>query len=63
LHVVYAQKFQKNPRGCGEQLLFFWLISHGITLEYLHGGSIKSKPNSLCHIYLMPDRIILKLSR
>ena len=25
--------------------------------------SIKTKPNCLCHIYRMPDRIILKLSR
>src|SRR6218665_1727804 len=29
----------------------------------VHGGSMKSKPNCLCHIYLMPDRIIPKLSR
>src|SRR6218665_514922 len=29
----------------------------------LHGGSVKTKPNCLCHIYLMPNHIILKLSR
>jgi len=30
---------------------------------YVHGDSIKSKPNCLCHIYLMLDHITLKLSR
>jgi len=30
---------------------------------YIHGDSIKSKPNCLCHIYLMPDHIMLKLPR
>jgi len=30
---------------------------------YIHGDSIKCKPNCLCHIYLIPDHIILKLSR
>ncbi len=30
---------------------------------YVHGGSVKSKPNCLCHIYLMPNQIILRLSR
>ena len=29
----------------------------------VHGVSIKTKPNCLCHIYLMPDHITLKLSR
>ena len=24
---------------------------------------MKSKPNGLCHIYLVPDHIIIKLSR
>jgi len=28
----------------------------------LHGDSIKSKPNCLCHIYLTLDHIILTLS-
>ena len=32
-------------------------------LLYVHGVSIKTKPNCVCHIYLMPDRIIPKLSR
>jgi len=30
---------------------------------HIHGVSIKTKPGCLYHIYLMPDRIILKLSR
>src|SRR6218665_2988356 len=30
---------------------------------YIHDDSIKSKPNCLCHIYLIPDHIISKLSR
>jgi len=30
---------------------------------YIDGGSMKSKPNCLCYIYVMPDHIILKLSR
>ena len=29
----------------------------------MHGDSIKSQPNCLCHIYLIPDRNILKLLR
>jgi len=28
------KKFQKNLRVCGEQLLFFWLIWHGMTLKW-----------------------------
>ena len=33
------------------------------TQTYIHGDSIKTKPNWLCHIYLIPDHIILKLFR
>ena len=29
----------------------------------IHDVSIKTKPNCLCHIYLLSDGIILKLSR
>jgi len=29
----------------------------------IRGDSIKREPNCLCHIYLKPDHIILKLSR
>jgi len=29
----------------------------------IHGDSIKTKQNCLCHIYLMPGDTILKLSR
>jgi len=28
----------------------------------VHGDSIKNKSNSLCHLYVMPDHITLKLS-
>src|SRR6218665_3770571 len=38
-------------------------LSDAKKATYLHCVSIKIKPNCLCHIYLMPDRIILKLSR
>jgi len=33
------------------------------TYQPISTGSLKNKPNCLCHIYLMPDHIILKLSR
>src|SRR6218665_3151898 len=36
---------------------------HTYMHTYIHGVSIKAKPNCLCHICLMPDHIILKLSR
>src|SRR6218665_1703981 len=41
----------------------FKITKTPIKPQHIHGGSIKSKPNCLCHIYLMPDHIILKLSR
>src|SRR6218665_1033498 len=34
-----------------------------VNSPHIHGGSMKSKPNGLCHIYLLPDQIIIKLSR
>ena len=44
------------------------ITDNGYTLDALkatevclHGDSIKSKPNRLCHIYLMPDHIIPRL--
>src|SRR6218665_1004278 len=44
--------------------LKFSLFRHTAAwVYYLHGGSMKSKPNCLCHIYLMHDHIKLKLSR
>src|SRR6218665_1879544 len=39
------------------------LCYKNVMIYNLHGVSIKTKPNCLCHIYRMPDRIILKLSR
>ena len=53
LWVVPLKGRHKNP-------LDGWM--HGWMDKYIHGDSIKTKPNCLCHIYLMPDHIILKLS-
>src|SRR6218665_877196 len=39
------------------------LVPSLMILSMLHGVSIKSKANCLYHIYRLPDRIILKLSR
>ena len=39
------------------------LVQKHLIKSSLHGVSIKTKPNCLCHTYRMSDRIILKLSR
>src|SRR6218665_3259371 len=42
----------------------FWVKkTQNESVPLIHGGSIKNKPNCLCHIYLMPNHIILKLRR
>src|SRR6218665_1957740 len=50
----------------------YQIVSYSADTEYrmvnryipnIHGDSIKTKPNCLCHIYLILDHIIKKLSR
>jgi len=47
-----------------EKEIYIYLYCYTHTHIYsIHGGSVKSKPSCLCHIYLMPNHIIRKLSR
>jgi len=53
-HIINCQ-FRMGVASSPSFIHSFWI--------FLHGGSIKSKPNWLCQIYLMPDETILKLDR
>lgn len=64
------QNLDKRHHAC-IHVCIFWYVCMNIRV-YVHEcsyactytrctGSIKSKPNCLCHIYLISDHIILKL--
>jgi len=45
-----------SPRRAGGQCLAVLTLTVSYHITYIiHGGSMRSKPNCLCHIYRMPD--------
>ena len=49
--------------SCIHACLYIYMYFMYLRRPIIHGVSIKTKPNCLCHIYLMPDHIILNLAR
>ena len=56
---TYGQTDRQTNRGTGSETgkKAGYFISQPSCTLYIHGDSIKSKPNCLCHIFLTPDYI------